>query len=168
MKIVSFTSSLVGLVMVSLPCLVTDTAGCHLDRNVIKESLSLDYQEFDQAEQSGWRIFYRKACYIEAAQLIKKYILYKSGTKIELSMLHFHLGQMYALYGNYSDAILSMKKAYRDSASRIINWNAFVNANIAFLEEDINTLKKQRDLISLQPTITKDTNSMKGAEWMWG
>lgn len=69
-------------------------------------------------------------------------------------MLPFHTGQLFALAGEHAEAIQWMEKGYSNGKSDPINWNAFVDANVAFLKHDYKALLNQRNLIDQEPPMT--------------
>lgn len=71
-------------------------------------------------------------------------------------MLAFHAGQMLSMFGEYDTAVELMRQAYSTRRSAFIDWNAFVDANIAFLEKDYETLLRMRERISQQPVMTEE------------
>ena len=117
--------------------------------------LTLSFKEFDQQQGSGWRPLYASKCYIEAASLLKEYVKRHPRTAQEQYMLPFHTGQLFALAGEQAEAIQWMEKGYSNDRFGPIKWNAFVDANVAFLKQDYKALLKQRNLINQQPAMTE-------------
>lgn len=115
--------------------------------------LALPFKQFDQQQGNGWRPLYESKCYTEAALLLKEYVKRHPGTAQDQYMLPFHTGQLFALAGEYAEAIRWMEKGYSNDKSYLINWNAFVDANVAFLKHDYKALLKQRNLISQEPPM---------------
>lgn len=115
--------------------------------------LALPFRSFDQQQGSGWRPLYANKCYTEAAMLLKEYVKRHPDTAKNEYMLPFHTGQLFALAGEHEEAIQWMIRGYSKGPSDQINWNAFVNANIAFLKHDHEELIKQRRLINQEPPM---------------
>lgn len=123
---------------------------CSLARAEIEDNLRLEFEDFDQNPEGGWRPYYENGCYESAAELIKAYMAEHQDISERHYILPFHAGQMFALSGHYHEAITYMKKAYSSKSSELVDWNAFVDANIAFLEKNMGTLIDMREQISLQ------------------
>lgn len=126
---------------------------CLLGVQERRRVLALPFREFDQSTGGGWRALYAKKCYDEAAELLVAYMGLHPQVAKEQYILPFHAGQMFALGGRYAEAIGWMERGYSDTKSEIINWNAFVDANIAFLKGDRTGLLKQRELVNQQPVL---------------
>jgi hypothetical protein len=60
--------------------------------------------------------------------------------------------------GNSEQAVAYMKRGYSDLESVLTDWNAFVDANIAFLPEDKDGLVAMRDRIAKQPVMPDRPN----------
>lgn len=115
--------------------------------------LALPFKQFDQQQGNGWRPLYASKCYIEAASLLKEYVKRHPSVAQDQYMLPFHTGQLFALAGEHAEAIRWMEKGYSNDNFDPINWNAFVNANVAFLKHDYKALLKQRNLINQEPPM---------------
>lgn len=91
----------------------------------------MDFHTFDQSNK-GWRSLPPK----EHSRAISGYIRKnRKNLKPEhLSILNWHLGQSYAVQGNYKKAIRHMGKSRNDDEQ----WNKYVNASIAFINKDKN------------------------------
>lgn len=132
------------------PARATNCAVAAVQRQTL---LDLPFKQFDQQAGSGWRPLYARKCYIEAASLLKAYVKEHPTIARKQYMLAFHTGQMFALAGEYPKAIHWMEKGYSNRKSDLIDWNAFVNANIAFLKHDYAALLRQRSLINQEPAM---------------
>lgn len=115
--------------------------------------LALPFKQFDQQQGNGWRPLYARKCYTEAALLLKEYVRRHPRTAQEQYMLSFHTGQLFALAGEHLEAITWMEKGYSNGKFDPINWNAFVDANVAFLKHDYKALLKQRTVINQEPPM---------------
>lgn len=138
---------------------------CEQNDKQIAAALNLTFEEFDQMEASGWRPLYENKCYKEAAKLIVRYMAQHPELVKQHYMLPFHAGQMYALHGEYQSAINYMQLGYSDIKSEYIDWNAFVDANIAFLNHDLSALQQARVKVAQQP---KMPDSMHVPDWAIG
>ena len=126
---------------------------CALSATERERALRLSFNEFDQTEDGGWRPFYASKCYATAASLIVAYIEHHPKIASEHYMLPFHAGQMFAMAGNHEKAVQYLKLGYSQRESRLVDWNAFVDAHIAFIERDIETLREMRARIAAQPAL---------------
>jgi hypothetical protein len=115
--------------------------------------LALPFKQFDQQQDNGWRPLYASKCYTEAALLLEEYVRRHPRTARDEYMLPFHTGQLFALAGEHAEAIQWMEKGYSNGKFDLINWNAFVDANVAFLKHDYEALLKQRNLINQEPPM---------------
>lgn len=150
-----FIGSLFALILSGYVPVVLAAEGvsCEISKEQVERYLSLSFEEFDQTPDSGWRPYYENRCYETAATLLVKYIEEHPELAEAHYMLPFHTGQMYALDGQYAKAIAFMKDGYSDIPSTFVNWNAFVDANIAFLENELEVLRENRALIEKQPPL---------------
>lgn len=132
---------------------VRATESCAMSQARREELLALSFRQFDQEQGNGWRPIYANKCYRQAASLLAEYVKRNPDTARANYMLSFHAGQMFALAGEPTEAIRWMKHGYSDRPSNLINWNAFVDANVAFLKHDRIELLKQRELIDQEPPM---------------
>lgn len=139
----------------SCPVVASEVGDCAITMKERAVLLELDYRNFDQNAEDGWRPLYEGKCFADAAELIVSYISSHPEVARENYMLGFHAGQMFALDDQTERAIDFMSDAYRNRSSKIVDWNAFVDANIAFLEKDMNRLVEMRDRIGQQPALEK-------------
>lgn len=126
---------------------------CTMSSTERESLLALPFKQFDQQQGSGWRPLYASKCYTEAALLLKEYVKRHPRTARDQYMLPFHTGQLFALAGEHTEAIRWMVKGYSSDKFDPINWNAFVDANVAFLKHDYQELLKQRNLINQEPAM---------------
>lgn len=143
------------LLLVAASATVAHASDCTFSQNEREVMLNLSFKQFDQQQDGGWRPLYAKQCYVQAAALLQAYMKRHPDTVRQQYMLPFHTGQMFALAGHYGQAIDYMRKGYTDWKSETIDWNAFVDANIAFLEHDRSKLLIQRNRISQQPPLSE-------------
>ena len=72
---------------------------------------------------------------------------------------------MFALNGEYHKAETLTRQGYSQRSSAIIDWNAFLDANIAFLKKYYEVLLRMRERIAKQPVMTE---AMGAPEWAIG
>jgi len=118
------------------------------DKNDLK---SMDWRVFDQTDHSGWRILSDKKEYKAAAEMIDTYLrvhpeLDPTYRKVSL----FHKGQMLASAGEYPEAVLSFEKSIRGDIKaeedKLMLWDVYALALIAFLEKDKAVFEKYRGI----------------------
>jgi hypothetical protein len=98
-------------------------------------------------------------CYREAAELIVRYLNTKTTglNPGQIQLLSFHAGQMLAYDNNYKASIPFFKKSYQGKEVPLEfkaygdAWNAYVNATIAFLEQDKPALEAYRAQVAAGP-----------------
>lgn len=143
------------LLLMTASVSVAHASDCTPSQNEREVMLKLSFKQFDQQQDSGWRRLYARQCYAQAAALLEAYMKLHPDAVRQQYMLPFHTGQMFALAGQDGKAIDYMRKGYTDWKSETIDWNAFVDANIAFLEHNRSNLLKQRSRISQQPPLSE-------------
>lgn len=114
----------------------------------LESDMELSYKEFDQTMGSGFRALSQAGCEREAADLIEAYI---DATGAEQSSLRWHIAQLRASHGDYSEAIAYARDSLMDeeAASGVaLRWNDYVLATIAFLEKDREALARHRDRVA--------------------
>lgn len=126
---------------------------CNVSAQETTRLLSLSYQDFDQDPHEGWRPYYERECYAQARDLLLAYVAEHPDLADEHYMLRFHAGQLLAMTGDYEKAKTYMRRAYTKLQSQKIDWNAFVDANIAFLDKDKPKLMEMRSRIAKQPEL---------------
>ena len=122
---------------------------CVLQDDTREELLALSFKDFDQSK-NGWRQFQASGCFEIIRDLLASYIQIHPEAKNKHYMLTFHTGQFYAFLGDYDIALKLFAESYSGRVSKWSNWDAFVDANIAFLEKNVEGLEDARDLISEQ------------------
>ena len=144
---------LLSVLVLGVSAIPVQASDCSISRTERQTLLQLPFNQFDQQSGNGWRPLYAEKCYLEAATLLQDYMKRHPDAAREHYMLPFHTGQMFALAGKYPEAIKWMEKGYSDDRSDLIDWNAFANANIAFLKHDYAGLLMQRSLIDKEPPM---------------
>lgn len=120
---------------------------CLHDRDAL---LSLDYESFDQDfrnDGGGWRkVANRPGCVLEAADLIRDY---RVVNRAHDRLLYWHEGQLRALVSQYLQAINLFEQTRYAGQD---DWNAYVDATIAFLENDKDALLDAHErLLAIEP-----------------
>ncbi|WP_411359982.1 hypothetical protein [Pseudidiomarina sp. YC-516-91] len=113
--------------------------------------MALEFQEFDQTMEAGWReVANREGCTEAAADLIQRYRDSKPDLREgQLSIMRWHEGQMRAEAGQNEQAVALFKQTYTESDT--MGWNYYVNATIAFIEQDAEALQQAHDQLSALP-----------------
>ena len=66
---------------------------------------TMTFQDFDQAEDRGWRAIAKRGDFTGAARAITDYLASKSALEDwQIRILHFHAAQMYAFAGAVEEA----------------------------------------------------------------
>jgi len=133
--------------------MATESTACALQPADIEALLNLPFEKFDQQPGSGWRPLFDRECYAQAAAVLVAYLKRHPDLAERHYILPFHAGQMFAMAGDYDEAIAYMQRGYSKIPSKTIDWNAFVAANIAFLRRDRAGLLEQRSRIDQQPAL---------------
>lgn len=128
--------------------LAAQTCAESLDAH-IKVDLALPFKEFDQAQGAGWRALADAGCYLEAAELIKRYIdVQREPDK----MLFWHQAQSLAFGGKNKEAAKIGKahgmRPIGDMKRLGYRWNDFVLATIAYWESDKVEFLRQKALLT--------------------
>lgn len=110
--------------------------------------LSLDLVSFDQTAGKGWRVLQDSGCFLEAANLIDEYVA-RHGRSYTLS---FHAGQLLLKSGDYTAARAKFALAKRNDLppERPLKWNEFVDAYVAYINDDRQALQLARDAIAVR------------------
>lgn len=112
-------------------------------------AMKLPYREFDQSERSGWRPLADAKCYLEAAELIRRYILAQESPD---RMLYWHQAQSLAFGGKPGEAAeIASAHALRDADDILkfgYRWNAFALATIAYWRTDRTAFLEQKRVLS--------------------
>ena len=155
MKLDSVVATLSVFVLLGLP--VSPTIGqeskpgsaaqfdCSYDRKAL---LALDQRAFDQDLDGGWRAIARSEPCIEvAADLIRDY---RQTHSLESEILYWHEGQLRAQAGANEEAIELFERTHRPREDPS-GWNQYVDATIAFLQDDRVALLNARGALSRLP-----------------
>jgi hypothetical protein len=117
-----------------------------------KSMLAMSPFKFDQDFENGWpSIADQEGCLEVAADLIQKYYQTQDLSQNALKNFVWHEGQIRAELGQYKAAIRLMEQAKKNEDEDDIGWNFYVDATIAFLQADMNTLKLSREKLQQIP-----------------
>jgi len=120
---------------------------CEVPAAQARLMLDATYDDFDQAATgaASWRTLMNSGCYTGAAKVIVSYLeAHKAQLTAEQTRtLYFHAGQVTALGGDDRASVPYFEKS-RD-ASATADWNAYVDATVAFLKNDRDALAAARD-----------------------
>lgn len=113
--------------------------------------MALAFQEFDQTMDAGWReVANRDGCAVAAADLIQRYRESKPDlSEGQLNIMRWHEGQMRAEAGQNEQAVALFKQTYTEFDT--MGWNYYVNATIAFIEQDAEALQHAHDQLVALP-----------------
>jgi len=115
----------------------------------IKADLALPFKEFDQKQGAGWRTLADAECYLEAAELIKRYIAVQREPD---RMLYWHQAQSLAFGGRNEEAVRIGKAHGLRPAGDVqrlgYRWNVFALATIAYWEADKAEFLRQKALLT--------------------
>ena len=146
------THRLISIVGVSLLLWSNSSAATTCAKTLdarIKADLALPFKEFDQKQGAGWRELADAECYLEAADLIKRYI---AAQREPDRMLYWHQAQSLA-FGGRNEEAAKIGKAHglrpADDVQRLgYRWNVFALATIAYWESDKTEFLRQRALLA--------------------
>lgn len=123
---------------------------CPVDRKAL---LQLEFSAFDQDLEGGWRALYKRPeCRKEAADVIRLYR--QLNVEPRLTTLKWHEGQLRAEMGETEEAIALMASAKKEPfphGQSQDDWNAYVDATIAFLRGERDQLLSARERLARFP-----------------
>lgn len=141
-----------------------------LPEDELERLLALDADAFDQTMDGGWRPIAGAGCFVQAAELIDEYVRMRPGLDRDDNpdriIFRFHAGQLYATAGRTDVALDRFRESYQaeeliasleedpddaDAAVGLRAWNAYVDATIAFLEQDRPALEAARARVARGP-----------------
>ncbi len=131
----------------------TDMQKCDIDIAEFNRLMALSQKDFDQDFYGGWRaVDYKDGCSNAAAEIIKAYMLYSvPHAPQSLGILRWHAGQSKAGAGKTSEAIALFAGTYKSDAKHQSAWNLYVDATIAFLQQDKAALQRAHDTLAAMP-----------------
>jgi hypothetical protein len=133
-------------------CVTNDPLGrkatseaCIVDRAAL---LAQPQDAFDQDMKGGWRqVAQREGCELAAADLLREYR--EANPAARQSSLYWHEGQLRAGQGQTKKAVSLFLHSYHDGTDDA--WNLYVDATIAFLQDDLETLMAARRKLADMP-----------------
>lgn len=125
-------------------------ADCSYDRDAL---LALDQRAFDQDMKGGWRaVARREECIGVAADLIRDYREARGQDSPLLYWLYWHEGQLRATLGETEEAIGLFQQSRDPKDTPYAHaWNLYVDATIAFLQQDEPALLDARESLAQLP-----------------
>lgn len=115
----------------------------------IKADLALPFKEFDQEQGAGWRALADAECYLEAAELINRYIVVQREPD---KVLFWHQAQSLAFGGKNKEAAKIGKAHGLRPAADVkrlgYRWNVFALATIAYWEADKEEFMRQKAVLT--------------------
>lgn len=113
--------------------------------------LALPLQVFDGDPGAGWRpLADRPGCSLETADLIADYRRQQPKAAGDLPLI-WREAQLRALGGQRDPASALMRTTYKPAHADVGGWNAYVDATIAFLDDDLPALKQARARLAALP-----------------
>ncbi len=116
--------------------------------------LSLPWQQFDQTQNSGWRVYAARGEHQEAAQLIEIYLKQHPDLTVrQRAVSHFHAGIEHVLDGHTKAGLVHLNQAVvpENTPGLSDDWNDMVIATRAFLKGDRPTLLAARARVAGLP-----------------
>ena len=129
---------------------------CNVDEMAFERLMELDIETFDQSfDGDGWRgVAAQEGCEAAAADILEAYILFSRPYADGFDRtVKWHAGQLRASAGETDRAIAIFKGTYdRLNVGDIdaVEWNLYVDATIAFLQDDYDALVAARDELAKQ------------------
>ena len=113
--------------------------------------LALPLQVFDGDPDAGWRpLADRPGCSLETADLIADYRRQQPKATSDRPLI-WREAQLRALGGQRDPASALMRSTYKPAHADVGGWNAYVDATIAFLDDDLPALKQARAWLAALP-----------------
>ena len=129
----------------------SELTACGVDADALNTYLEMDQHSFDQDFKGGWReVSEREGCGVGAAVLIESYILFSKPSPAQKhGILRWHAGQILANEGETARALAFFQGTYQpeDDGAKS-DWDLYVDATIAFLDNDHSTLSNARDVLA--------------------
>ncbi len=141
-----------GLVFLAFVLLtIAPALPAEIDKQKTDAFLKMDFWEFDQ-KPNGWRSLRNSdgtLDYNATAKLLDTYYEQKKGVpESQRTLLAFHAGQNYGFAKQTEEAISRFRKSFQNDQP---DWNAYVEATIAFLKNDKDALLKAREKLAVMP-----------------
>lgn len=124
--------------------------------------LSLPWSQFDQTEESGWRMYAARKQHLEAARLIEAYLnRHNELSERQRALSHFHAAMQYVFQarehgGDTGAALPHLDQAIVSGKETGLSadWNDLVIAIKAFLTDDRATLLAIKERVAAMPPGT--------------
>ena len=133
------------------------TAQCEVPSAEVKRQIGLSYQQFDSDSGTyGWRRLNGLACTDSAIALLGSFEKANGArlSQADHSEIAFHQGQTLAFNGREPEALRHFQRALGIGGDK--EWITYVRANVAFLEHDVEALRR-----AIQEYSTIAPNSMR-------
>lgn len=145
------TKSIMLVIMLFIAAPLAFSMNCIIPSVEEEKLLSMSYDDFDQSK-TGWRQYVKENCYYQTGVLIDKY-LDKNKNRLQdwqLIGVTWHAGQMYAFSNDYEIAKARFKQSINpnEPENTPVLWNDYVDATIAFLDNDMPQLTLHRNHIA--------------------
>jgi hypothetical protein len=155
---------LLGAFIANVASAQTESTGSPLRGADHEALLSLPWEQFDQTQNSGWRVYVNPTSkqYLEAARLIEAYLARHNDLPArQRALSYFHAGMQYVFYAreNVGDPLAALPDLDKAIVSgkepaHSIDWNEMVIATKAFLVGDRATLLAVRERVAAMPTAS--------------
>src|SRR5262249_25437135 len=144
---VMIISLLLAAMTMSMPAaLPPDSPACEINPHKYEALLSTPYEDFDQSASGelSWRLIMNAGCYQTAVSVIEAYMKKNSATLSDENKrnLNFHAGQVLA-YGGFDSKSSPYFEHARGGSDA--EWNAYVDATLAFIHNEKAQFEKARD-----------------------
>lgn len=121
---------------------------CHFDNRA--ELLAMSPEAFDHGPGEGWDVLVRRAgCQLELADLFAAYR--RQAKASGHPQLAWHEAQLRAYEGQRDPASALMRLTYKPAGADPEGWNLYVDATIAFLDDDLPALRRARARLAALP-----------------
>lgn len=124
-------------------------SSCEISAPQMQRYLGMNYQDFDQKKDGGWRVELQKHCLATSANLIDRYrsANRRSLSADEVRILYWHAAQLYGMLGKMDLALPRFQNSFdpEEPAKSSARWNSYVRGTIAYFEFNLAGLKAARD-----------------------
>lgn len=139
------------LMFLALPCASAPLLAAECSVANRDALLALTLQVFDGDPDAGWRpLADRPGCSLETADLIADYRRQQPKAAGDLPLI-WREAQLRALGRQRDPASALMRTTYKPAHADVGGWNAYVDATIAFLDDDLPGLKQARARLAALP-----------------
>lgn len=134
-----------SLITASAPAFADE---CHFNNRA--ELLAMSPAAFDHGPGQGWDALVRRAgCQLELADLFAAYRHQAKAS--DHPELVWHEAQLRAYEGQRDPASALMRLTYKPTGTDPEGWNLYVDATIAFLDDDLPALRRARTRLAALP-----------------